>query len=286
MNKVSYIKSDDRRYNIERCLSLVKADIIKGLRNAKKVVIKPDCHVLDNQLACTHVDTIETLLQTIAPYVKGQITLAEGSTRADTLNAFEEYDYLKLREIYDLAIVDLKDDETENIFFESQKGFKSTFRVSKTLLNSDYIISIASPKIHSKIVFTGTTNNIIYSSLFATKNHKKIFPFRAEISDRIRFYLDQNAASGYVSTLRKKFKIKLALLDAFEAMQKSGPFDGQLLAAHFAIAGVNASDVDALACKCFGLEPVDYLDYGTKMNNLFVAGDDWQDHIIDIQGKN
>ena len=115
MSKISFIKSDDRQYNIERSLSLIKGEIMKGLKRAQNVVVKPNCVVDNNKLATTNVDALDAVLEFIRPYVKGQIILAEGTGFGQTMTAFKNYGYLDLQEKYDFEIIDLNNDDFDII---------------------------------------------------------------------------------------------------------------------------------------------------------------------------
>lgn len=289
MIKLSYIKSDNRQYNIERCLSLIKTEITKGLKNAKSVVIKPDCIVADNQLAATHVDAIESVLFFIRPFVKGQITLAEGASIGNTVDAFKNYDYYKLQDAYDLAIVDLNTDDHKFVDLVDKNGEPWQARVSETLLNSDYIISICPPKAHQKICYTGGLNNIALGSLHRGEMKKGIFNLSRDQNDKNIAFQATTQSFHNIEKLISKFQIKLSVIDGYEIMQGDGPINGELVPGHFCIAGIEPLSADVLACATLGMDPsqIEYLQMlgDTNPDNYFVIGDDWQKNILEIKSS-
>lgn len=289
MIKLSYIKSSNRRYNVERCLSLIKSEITRGLRDAKKIVIVPDCIVTDNQLATTHVETLNSLLAFIEPHVRCQIILAARSSIGNTFDAFKNYGYYQLQEIYDLAIIDLDIEDSLMVPIADTNGREYSVGVSQPLLDSDYIISVCPPKTHNQILYTGALNNIISSSIQRTNRRRRaFFGLKNNPDDRKIVYETRDAAYETIRTLDRKLKINLSIIDGFEVMEGDGPIDGKLVPGHFCIAGIDPNNVDILACKCLGLDlaEVKYLESTSRWSDYFVIGDDWQKNIMKLQLPN
>lgn len=289
MSKISFIKSEDRKYNVNRCLSLIKSEIISGLKNAKNVVIKPNCVVDDFQLAATHVDAIDAVLEFIFPYVNTQITLAEGSGAGDTVRAFQNYNYFSIQEKYNFAFIDLNNDEFENIELINRKGEKCQAQISKTMLNSDFIISVSPPKTHNEVVYTGAIKNVAVGSLLKPKNK-----FSNKIASKLGIIKNSKSMihQGYrainqnIKILAEKIPMNLAILDAFTAMQGDGPgHGGEMVASHWALASTDSLMADCLACELMGIEVEDVgyltllLDEREKIEEPFIIGDSWRDSI-------
>ncbi|MCX6808525.1 MAG: DUF362 domain-containing protein [Candidatus Berkelbacteria bacterium] len=293
MIKISYIKSDDRRHNIERSLALIKTEITKGLKEAKRVVIKPNCSRLNSALAVTHTDTLDAVLNFITPFVKHQIIVAEGTLNNDTLETMKSYGYLKLQSRYDFAIVDLNQDDKETIELLDADGRPAQFHIAKTLLDSDYIISVSPPKTDNIFVFSGAIKNAtigslvkptdLFSGLSASKLGKMF-------SLPQNFALPINIPSPFwhknIETLYNKLNIGLAVIDGFESMQGNGPHHGDSVASHFAVAGTNPVAADGVACNCLDINMSDigYLSLlPLDKDNVFIVGDDWIKNIITIK---
>ncbi|MEK7096435.1 MAG: DUF362 domain-containing protein [Patescibacteria group bacterium] len=290
MSKIAFISSNDRKYNIERALSLIKGEIISGLRGAKSVVVKPNCVHEDIQLSSTHVDALDALLNFISPYVKSQIILAEGTGEGNTITAFENYGYFSLQEKYDLALVDLNTDEFETIEILDKKNNKIRAQFSKTLLNSDYLISIALPKTHNEVIYTGAIKNVAVGGLI-----KPYFGLSAKLGMNFSKLKDNKslihqgtpALNENIATLFEHIKLKLSVLDGFECMEGEGPVHGDMVPAHYSIVSSDPLAADWLACNLMNIkiEDIGYLSLlgAGDINNHFIIGDDWREHIVDFK---
>jgi uncharacterized protein (DUF362 family) len=289
MAKVAFIKSDDRKYNIARSLSLIKGEIIAGLKNAKCIVVKPNCIVEDFQLASTHVDALESLLEFISPYSKQQIIVAEGTGIGDTMTAFKNYKYFSLQERYGFAVVDLNTDETVPVDIFDKNGKKIQIQMAKTVKESDYLISICPPKTHDSVVYTGAIKNVAVGSL-----HRPSDTFSGGIVSRLGFRRNCKASihQGYkyininIKTLAMNKIPNLAILDGYTAMQADGPaHGGEMVPTHWAIASSDPLSADILACQLMGIDlsDVGYLSLladERKQVEPFVIGDDWRTNIL------
>lgn len=288
MSKISFIKSADRKYNISRSLSLIKGEIISGIKNAKNIVIKPNCVVTDYQLAATNVEALDALLEFIFPYAKNQIILAEGTGVGETFEAFKNYKYFSIQEKYGFAFIDLNNDEFETIELVDRHNKKWPAQVAKTIINSDYLISLTVPKTHNEVVYTGAIKNIAVGSLLRPEGN-----FAARIATRFGIARNNKAMihQGYktinknIATLAKKIKIDLAIIDGFSAMQGNGPsHDGELVPAHWALASSNALSADLLALNLMSIPLADVgylsiLDQEQPEIEPFIIGDDWKGAI-------
>lgn len=292
MAKISFIQSSNRKYNTTRALSLIKSEVISGIKNAKNVVVKPNCVVTDYQLAATHVETLDALLEFIYPYAKNQIVLAEGSGVGETVDAFKNYDYFSIQEKYGFAFTDLNNDEFQNIELFDRNNKKWLAQVSNTILNSDYLISITPPKTHNEVVYTGVIKNVAVGSLLRPEGN-----FAARIASRFGIVRNNKAMihQGYkilnknIAELSKKIKINLAVIDGYSSMQGNGPgHDGELVPTHWAVASSSALSADLLTLKLLGISQNDvgYLSILNQNNpelEPFIIGDDWRKSVHEIK---
>ncbi|OGD61971.1 hypothetical protein A2215_04430 [Candidatus Berkelbacteria bacterium RIFOXYA2_FULL_43_10] len=288
MSKVSFISSDDRKYNISRALSLIKSEIVSGLKNAKNIVVKPNCVVTDFDLAATHKDAIDALLEFIEPYAKSQIILAEGSGAGETLDAFKNYDYFSLQDRYNFTIVDLNNDDFETIELFDRRGRKWGAQVAKTIVNANYLISITPPKTHNEVVYTGAIKNVAVGSLLRPEGG-----FAARLATRFGIARNNKAMihqglktlNANLRILAEKIKIDLAVIDGYSIMQGNGPAHaGELYPGHWALASSDPLDADLMAIKLMGinLQDVGYLSMLAGDDHPpepFVIGDDWKSSV-------
>src|ERR1035438_9657194 len=66
-SRVALVHGDDRRKNVRAALEPIDAEIRAGLRGKKSVVIKPNNVSTTNQLAATHLDALEGILDYLEP---------------------------------------------------------------------------------------------------------------------------------------------------------------------------------------------------------------------------
>jgi len=288
MIKISYIKSEERQYNIERCLALIKSEITREIKLAKRVVIKVDATVSNNPGMVTNAHTLDAILKCIAPFVKGQITLAEGTLSGDTLTAFKNYNYLQLQSNYDLALVDLNTDDYVPMQIKDKDGRTIDVKVAKTLAESDYIITVSLPKTHPKVLYSGAIHNIISGCLTDERTSwlSKIIPKYGSISNKNLIYQEPKQTAKNITELYDRLTPKLAVIDCFETVQGDNALRGDNIQTHFAIASTNAVAADYLACKCLDLEIEDigYLSTLSLLtNDIFVIGDDYEKHKFKIK---
>lgn len=292
MSKISFIKSEDRKYNIGRCLSLLKSEIIAGLRDAKKVVVLVYCPNDKISAAAVNFEAIGAVMAFIRPYTSAQITLAAGTESGDTLTAFKNFHYLTLQEEYDFTITDLNTDETRPVDLLDKKGKDFQLQISKTITDSDYLISISLPKTHTEVVYTGAIGDSSMGSIVRMVNN-----VTNKISSRLgiakkdkalvfqgNFYTHQN-----IKRIASLIPIRLAVLDGYEVMEGEGPLRGDLSVGHFAVSSSDALATDWLTCQVLGIdiEDIGYLklldDDDEIRSDYFVIGDTWQKYIKKIK---
>jgi uncharacterized protein (DUF362 family) len=288
MNKVSFIKSSDRIYGIQRSLSLIKSEIISGVKNAKRIVIKPNCVHHNVKLAATHVDALFAVLDFVKPYTNSQITLAEGTAIGETMDAFKNFGYLNLQAQFDLAIVDLNNDNFKEIDLIDKKGRTIKAKVSTTILDSDYLISVSPPKTHNAVVYTGAVKNVSVGALIRPDRPMPGFLKKlAQIkNNKTKVHQGYKATNENIRRIYDKISLKLAVLDGFEAMEGNGPVDGEMVPSHFTIASSNGLSADYLACQVMGIhiDDVGYLKLlGADTEERFIIGDDWQKNVINFK---
>lgn len=290
MAKISFISSDDRAYNVSRCLSLIKSEITGRIQKSNNIVIKVNCFSENYQLSATQVDALSALLEFISPHVKTQIVLAEATKEGDTLKSFQNYGYFNIQEKFDLAFVDLSKDDFEDLVIKDDHNHDCVIKIPVTLLHSDYIISITPPKTHSHLNYFGALANLVPSkqdpaeSITRKERGKYLLPFRKK---SIKSETDK-----YINLLHNIYanlSVSLSIIDGYAVMQGDGPgTKGSLSAEHWAIASTNFTQADILSCRLLGINPqnIEYLSSNVQedsdLNNIIV-GDEWKKHITKIK---
>lgn len=281
MSKISFISSGDRKYIISRTLSLIKSDIISDIKDKKQIVVKPYCYYSSDQLSSTYADAIEATLDFIAPHVKSQIILAEGTVIGKTLDAFQNYDYFKLQEIYDFAVVDLNDDELIPVTLTDGNEIK----VPATLANSDYIISVAPPRYDMRMTFAGAIVNLLEPIFQLNFSPAKKLVNKLGLRKRYTRPTQEFFSPNEIFELIHRLNLNLSVIDAYSI--KKGVSSMHLNTPHWASSSTDFLANDTLACQLLGV-PVDKVGYLLELanesdsNNNIVVGDDWRHHLIKL----
>ncbi len=285
MIKLSFIKSNVRKNNIERCLALLKTEIFSGLREARQVVVIPNCMTTKNKSAVTHKDTLDAVLNFIKPAVNHQIILAGGSDSRETFSVFKELGYLELQEKYDFTIADMNNDIYNDINLLGVNGNEQNTQTARTIMDSDYIITLSIPKTDNSTVYSGAIKNVAQNTLpnSGYSIHSKLMSkFNLSKNHKSILFENHKSANQNIYRIYNKLSIKLAVIDAFEAMEGDGPIDGDTVPCHWAIGTTNPIAADCLAATLMGInyKDVGYLAMLEKGDDeYFIAGDDWQRSI-------
>ncbi len=289
MSKLSFISSKDRGYNISRVLSLIKTDITTGLKNANRIVIKPHCAFPDYQFGSTHTDALASVLDFIFPHTNSQIILAEGSPNKKTLDLFKNYGYLDIQEKYDLALVDLKNDEYENIEFIDNKGKFYLESFPKTILEADYFISLAIPQTYHDLLYSGAIANIMPSYLYYKSQATSMIKNFGFSKNNISSEISVKATNDNIYKLFKTRPISLAIIDGYNIIHGNNYHkEGEHIPTYWAIASTDAPGADYLSSQLLGLNANNIPYIKNILNDLdeeesIVVGDDWKSKVIKIK---
>jgi uncharacterized protein (DUF362 family) len=147
----------------------------KQIRQAiseKLVVLKPNNVSIEIQLAATHADTLEGVLEFLKSINKlKNVVIAESAAAGPTFDGFSNFGYNRVAGKYKVKMVDLDQEKYDIIHVFDEKDFRPhVVRMSHMLLSPDsYVVSVARMK-----TLTG----------FSTLSLKNIV-FRAPIGYRI-----------------------------------------------------------------------------------------------------
>ena len=148
---VTLIKSEDHYKGTKYALQLISEDIAESLRGKKNVLIKPNFVSTHRQLAATHVDSVKAVLDVITQHFDGEIIIGEGPAIGNLKDGITNFGYEVLEEEYNVLFVDLNEDDYLELEGVNSSLDPINLRFSKTVLESDYLVSIAKPKTHCSI---------------------------------------------------------------------------------------------------------------------------------------
>lgn len=250
MKRVALVRGEDRYSNVLRTLGFIEDEIKPQLEVKKRVLIKPNFVVVDQQLAATHVDAVRAVLDVVTKFTDQQITIGEGAAEGPTEVGFERYGYYDLKNEYNIRFIDLnKDDAVEVEIFDSNLN-PMPIKVARTVMDSDFRISVAPLKTHDTVIVTLALKNMVVGSLCGVEAMTSIH-------------------QGYPAINKSLFKLAqiipphLAVIDGFEAMEGEGPASGTPVDMKIALAGTDFLAVDTVGTNLMGFDinDIGYLFY-------------------------
>jgi uncharacterized protein (DUF362 family) len=247
---VSVVKSNGYYEGSRNALKPFEDDIAKSIKGKKMVLIKPNFVSTTVQLAATHVDTIKAVLDMLSEFYDGEIIIGEGPSGKSLVEAITNFGYGSLIDEYKIKTVDLNEDEFVELEGVDHFLKPLKFHVSKTLLESDYLISVAKPKTHDTVIATLSIKNVVVGSLVSLAEKEKIHQGVKAINENI-------------ARLGKHCMPDLALIDGFVGMEGAGPVDGEPVSLGVSSASLYPVSLDSVMAKIMGFDPLDigYLHY-------------------------
>jgi uncharacterized protein (DUF362 family) len=289
-----------RYANIAEALRLIQNQV--DLRGRQAVLIKPNCVSVTARLASTHREALHAVLAFVRRAYDGPLTIAEGAATVNTWDAFERLDYCSLAKTYDARLVDLNADAVVPVPVYDRRLQRKTLHLARTVVDSDFRISVCSPKTHDTVLVTLSLKNMIMGALpnrlLAQRSQGRVTPRfgsgrLASVVQRarqlartpwrlqmIRMRLRIGSASDKVSMhqgipvinlnlalLASWVRPHLAVVDGFAGMDGEGPVLGDAVDWRIALAGTDALAVDCLTTHLMGLDPaeVGYLNYCARL---------------------
>jgi len=295
LTTVALVKGQDRYQNVASALALLKDQV--SFEGKKLVLVKVNFVSTTNQLSATHVEATRAVLDFIRARYSGPLIIAEGAAMAPTADGFRNYGYLPLASQYDAMLMDLNADDWEEVEILDYHLRPIKVRVARTVLESDFRISITPPKTHDTVVVTLSLKNIIVGSLIRdqmgtstlvdllkrfTPSWLSSSPLAQGLKARVSttFFRNDKAAihQGYEAINLNLYRLArlvwphLAIIDGFEGMEGDGPTSGSPVPWRIALAGTDPLAVDSLTAYLMGFDPdeIGYLYY-CKVGNLGVG---------------
>ena len=256
-SRVSLVKGENRRKNITEALVRIDDQIRPVLKLKKSVVIKPNNVATNMQLAATHADTLNGILDYLEPRFKGPIYIAESSA-GETMEGFEEYKYTRIpgeRRSQHIELVDLN---TEAKFVPvpvlSKDLLVDRVRLAARLLDPDaFVICSAIFKTHNVCVATLSVKNMVLGAPLhnAPKEAK-------HWNDKRKYHTGVRGTNYNMMVTAQKMAPfwGATVIDGFEGMEGNGPASGTPVASRVAIASTDYIAADRVGVECMGVNPL------------------------------
>lgn len=266
MSLISLIYGNDRYQNVSQALKLIKDEVWQRIKNTRNIVIKPNFVHVDIPLSATHplaVKACLNFLYTLKPDLKKkEIIIAEGAAcGGETEKGFQDYGYYQVLKGYNIRYVDLNHDQSSEYVIASHNLKPIKLKLSKTILNSDFRISISPPKTHDSVIVTLSLKNMAVGSIIVKPKRSKSCPHL-----RNNIHLNFKETNLILFELAKIIPPDLSIIDGFEAMEGDGPGYGEKVAFKIAMASTDWLACDSLCTYLMGFNPdeIGYLWYAKQ----------------------
>ncbi len=289
--RVALTTGDNRSDLAFRALQPFSKEIKQSIGD-KIVVLKPNNVSIDVQLASTHVDTLEGILEFLKSINKlKNVVIAESAAGGPTFEGFSNFGYNRLADKYKVKLVDLDKEKIDIIYVFDEKDFRPhPVRVSNLLLNpGSYIVSVARMKTHDRVVATLSLKNIVLGA--PVKDEGFAFgPKRKPGTKNDKPIVHGGGIRGInynLFALAGQLHPHLAVIDGFEGMEGNGPGNGTPVDHRICVAGTDWLAADRVGIELMGIDlsNVGYLTYCaqanlgvTDLNQIEIIGEKISDH--------
>ncbi len=288
--RVALMHGASRADNVYQALKHIEADIRAGLAGKKRVIIKPNMVVVDRQLAATHVECLEGILECIKAMHPGEIVVGESPASGAAAEGYDNYGYYRLEKSHGVKFVDLDTEPYALAHLIDARHRPAAVRYSKMLLDPDtYIISSAILKTHDRTVVTLGLKNLAVGGII------KDAGFRwgkrdAGTNDKPLVH-GGRGNEGIHFNLFSLAKLRcphLTVLDGFEAMEGNGPSAGTPVEHRVGVASADwlAADWAGVELMGFDFAKVGYLRFSAEAGlgaagpeHVEVIGERIADHV-------
>jgi uncharacterized protein (DUF362 family) len=300
---VSVSKGDDRADMVFRALQPFSGEIKKAVGN-RRVVLKPNNVLIYVPLACTHVETLEGILEFLKSINKiNNIIIAESSASGSTLEGFDNYGYYRLLSRYPVKLVDLDSEDFELMYVIDEKDFRPhPIRVSRIVLDSgSYVVSVARMKTHNVVGATLSLKNIVLGSPikdhgFTLYNEDMRFSEKAKESKpgtvsykRLIHGSGYHAVNYNMASLASRLHPDLAVIDGHTGMEHNGPTLGTPINHRVCVVSQDWLAADRVGIELMGIDfsKIGYLNHCANMglgsadlSKIEIIGENLKDHIL------
>jgi uncharacterized protein (DUF362 family) len=231
---------------VQAALTLIKDDIKIALSKISLIIIKINLVVVRVELSTTPFQAVKGFIDFISPFYKGKIIIAEKASWGNTQEGFKKYGFTELAEENShIKLLDLKEDETVLKELHYPEGILD-LPLSRTMLETPFLVSIVRPKTHSSVGITLSIKNVLVGMIQKVNMRKKFHRGK---------YISYNLAN-----IAEYAFPDFAIIDGTIGMEGDGPIMGTAINAGWALASFDAFAADSLATYLMGFN-VDEIGY-------------------------
>lgn len=257
--RVALTTGNDRADLAFQGLRRFEKEIAAAIGN-KRIILKPNNVVITNQLAASHAQNLEGILEFLKSIGKKDVVIAESCAGGSTLEGFANYGYNKLAEKYGAKLVDLDQDEVDLLPCIDETDMRPrAVRMARLLTDpNNFIISAAKLKTHDTVVATLSLKNIVVGA-----------PVKARFGNAMRSDKRLIHGGGFrginynLAALAPILHPHLAVIDGYEGMQGNGPVRGTPIDHRVCVVSTDWLAADRVGVALMGIDfaKVGYLRY-------------------------
>lgn len=255
-----YFSEKGRYFNLKQALSFLKTDIKKACQDRKEIILKPNLVNENFSLALTHRKALQAIIDFFEKNgIPSAITIAEDCAVGDTWQAMYRQKYFELRCSQTLNFKNLKFDDTKIVYLYNQNLDKNLKQhIYKTLVNADFLVSVAIPKTHDSVVATLSLKNALMGGVFEKAGRG------------ISVHQGYPAINRSLVELTNYIYPHLGVIDGWISMEGQGPSRGTPKMTHFAACSLEPLALDIIVAKLMGfkLENIGYLFMLSKKRRI------------------
>lgn len=265
-SRVALTHGDQRADITFRALKPFEKEIAAAIGN-KRIVIKPNNVAMDRQLAATHAETIEGILDFLKSIGKVEnAVIAESAANGPTLDGFANYKYDKVAAKFGVKMLDLDQEPVEIVHVFDERDFRPhPMRTSRLLLDPNtFIISAAKFKTHDRIIATLSLKNIVVGAPVKDLGFRWGRGKPGAKNDKAIVHGNGIRGINYnLFDLSRRLHPHLAVIDGFEGMEGNGPVGGTPVDHRVCVVSPDWLAADRVAVELMGIDyaNVGYLNY-------------------------
>lgn len=261
---VSIASGESRRANVCQSLVAIEDQIMPVLRTKKSVVIKPNIVNTGFQLASTHVDALQGIVDFLAPRFKGPIVIAESSAGFTTegYDNFHYGDVIAEHKPLPVSLVDLNEEGKYRVHTILNGDLHAVpVRLAARLLDPDaYVICSCMLKTHNTVVATLSIKNMTLGAPLHSARKDT-----ARWNDKRLYHggVRQTHVDIMLTAQRMQPFWGATVIDGYEGMEGDGPNNGTPILSKIAIASTDYVAADRVGVEAMGMNAthVGYLGF-------------------------
>lgn len=290
-SRVALTTGDDRAQLAFQGLKRFEKQIAAAIGN-KRVIIKPNNVSIENQLAASHAQNLEGILEFLKSIGKTNAVIAESAANGPTLDGFANFKYDTLAAKYGTKLMDLDQEGFELLHCFDETDFRPhACRMSKVLLDpNNFIISAAKFKTHDRVVATLSLKNIVVGAPIKDAG----FAWGPKAKPGAKNDKPITHGSGFrginynLFALAPRLHPHLSVIDGYEGMEGEGPVSGTPVQHRVCVVSPDWLAADRVAVELMGIDfsDVGYLNYcgqarmgETELGKIEILGPALKEHV-------